>query len=101
VRDALRRLDGSSHEERDLFASLAERRERDVRLDAKEQIVPEARSRLNACGGGAIAAMLSAARELGATRADVLRHNNSFETLANVRPQRPVDAVGYAAVIVG
>jgi MEMO1 family protein len=68
---------------------------------AVERVVPEVRLRANACGGGAIAAMLSAARELGATRADVLRHNNSFETLANVRPQRPVDAVGYAAVIVG
>ena len=64
-------------------------------------IVPEVRSRANACGGGAIAAMLSACREFGATRADVLRHANSFETLAGVAPQRPADAVGYAAVVVG
>ena len=57
-----------------------------------------------AIGGGvigAIAAMLSACRELGATGATVLRHANSFETLAAVHPQRPVDAVGYAAVVVG
>jgi AmmeMemoRadiSam system protein B len=66
-----------------------------------ERVVPEVRARANACGGGAIAAMLSAVRELGATRADVLRHNNSYETLAAVRPQRPADAVGYAAVVVG
>lgn len=66
-----------------------------------ERVVPEVRQRANACGGGAIAAMLSAAREAGAKRAAVLRHANSFETLAPVAPQRPVDAVGYAAVVVG
>jgi AmmeMemoRadiSam system protein B len=59
------------------------------------------RHRASACGGGAIAAMLAACRELGATRATVLRHASSFETLAGVAPQRPVDAVGYAAVVVG
>jgi MEMO1 family protein len=68
---------------------------------AVERIVPEVRARANACGGGAIAAMLSACLESGATRAEVLRHANSYETLAGVVPQRPVDAVGYAAVAVG
>ena len=66
-----------------------------------DAVVPEVRRRANACGGGAIAAMLSACRELGATRAAVLRHANSFETLARVSHQRPVDAVGYASVVVG
>ena len=65
-----------------------------------EQIVPEVRSRLNACGGGAIAAMLAACQEAGGSRATVLRHASSYETLADVAPQRPVDAVGYASVIV-
>jgi AmmeMemoRadiSam system protein B len=68
---------------------------------AVDEIVPEIRARGNACGGGAIAAMLSACREFGARRADVLRHANSYETLASAAPQRPVDAVGYAAVVVG
>src|SRR5206468_2949853 len=68
---------------------------------AFDRVVPEVRQRANACGGGAIAAMLSACRELGATRAAVLRHANSFETLAPLAPQRPNDAVGYAAVVVG
>ena len=67
-----------------------------------EGIVPEVRSRLNACGGGAIAAMLAACREFGATRATVLRHANSYETLADVTPhQTPDNAVGYAGVVVG
>jgi AmmeMemoRadiSam system protein B len=68
---------------------------------AVDRIVPEVRSRANACGGGAIAAMLSAVRELGATRVEVLRHANSYETLRGVAPQRPVDAVGYAAIVAG
>jgi AmmeMemoRadiSam system protein B len=68
---------------------------------AVDRIVPEVRTRANACGGGAIAAMLSAVRELGATRAEVLRHANSFETLRNIAQQAPVDAVGYAAVVAG
>lgn len=64
-------------------------------------IVPEVRHRLNACGGGAIAAMLAACREWGASRAALLRHANSVETLADVCPQPPTDAVGYAGVVVG
>jgi AmmeMemoRadiSam system protein B len=64
------------------------------------QIVPEVRSHLNACGGGAIAAMLAACREAGATSARVLRHASSYETLAKVAPQPPIDAVGYAGVVV-
>ena len=55
----------------------------------------------NACGAGAIAAMLAACRDLGATSATVLRHANSYETLAGVAPQQPADAVGYASVVVG
>jgi len=68
---------------------------------AVERIVPEVSSRFNACGGGAIAAMLAACRELGATRGEVLRHANSYETLADVAPQPADNAVGYAAVVVG
>ena len=65
-----------------------------------DQIVPEARQHLNACGAGAIAAMMAACKEAGAASARVLRHANSYETLAEVAPQPPVDAVGYAAVVV-
>jgi AmmeMemoRadiSam system protein B len=65
-----------------------------------EQVVPEVRSRLNACGGGAIAAMMSAAREHGAANGRLINHANSFETLAKVHPQSPTDAVGYAALVV-
>jgi AmmeMemoRadiSam system protein B len=66
-----------------------------------ELIVPEVRNSFNACGGGAISAMLAACKESGATRGTLLRHANSFETLAGVAPQRPDNAVGYAAVVIG
>lgn len=64
-------------------------------------IVPESEQRLNACGAGAIAAMLAACNELGATRASLLSHATSYETLRDVAPQPPTNAVGYAALVVG
>jgi hypothetical protein len=69
----------------------------DMRVD---RIVPESRSRRNACGGGAIAAMLAACREHGATDATLLQHTNSSEVSKNVRGSASADAVGYASVVV-
>jgi AmmeMemoRadiSam system protein B len=66
-----------------------------------EKVVPEAQEHYNACGAGAIAAMLAAARAAGATTAQVLWHTNSYETLREVHPQPPTNAVGYAGVVVG
>jgi AmmeMemoRadiSam system protein B len=68
---------------------------------APQQIVPMVMARRNACGPGAIAAMLAACMEHGATRAYVLAHATSFETLAAIAPQPPDNAVGYAAVVIG
>jgi AmmeMemoRadiSam system protein B len=66
-----------------------------------EKIVPEVRTHNNACGAGAIAAMMAACLERGAKKALVLRHASSYQTLASVAPQPPDNAVGYAAVWVG
>jgi len=66
-----------------------------------EKIVPEVQTHNNACGAGAIAAMMAACLEQGARKAVVLRHTSSYETLAAVAPQTPDNAVGYAAVWVG
>jgi AmmeMemoRadiSam system protein B len=66
-----------------------------------EKIVPEVRTHFNACGGGAIAAMMSACLEQGARKAVVLRHTNSYQTLMAVAPQSAQNAVGYAAVWIG
>jgi hypothetical protein len=66
-----------------------------------EAVVPTVRAHHSACGGGAIAAMLAACREQGADTAVVMRHANSYLTLAEVVPQTTDNAVGYAAVVVG
>jgi MEMO1 family protein len=66
-----------------------------------ERIVTEVRQRLNACGGGAIAATMAACREHGAREAMVLRHQSSFEVLREIAPQTPDNAVGYAGVVFG
>jgi MEMO1 family protein len=66
-----------------------------------ESIVTDAQANANACGPGAIAAMLAACREFGATDARLLRHANSYETLAGVAPQSPDNAVGYASIVIG
>jgi len=66
-----------------------------------DRIVPEVNHRYNACGAGAIAAMLAACKACGATTGKVLWHTNSYETLSRVAPQPPHNAVGYAAVVVG
>jgi AmmeMemoRadiSam system protein B len=66
-----------------------------------EAVVPEVRANLNACGAGAITAMLAACRELGATQARLLRHANSHETLGAAAGQPPDNVVGYAAIAVG
>lgn len=66
-----------------------------------EQIVPEVAAHANACGAGAIAAMLAACREFGAKNAELISHTNSFQTLRQVAPQPPTHSVGYASLVVG
>jgi hypothetical protein len=73
---------------------------------AVDAIVPEVRARANACGGGAIAAMLAACRAHGAGgsagEVRILRHESSDDVLQRVAPaERSDNAVGYAGVVVG
>ena len=68
---------------------------------AVEEIVPEVAKHQNACGAGAIAAMLAACREHGSKEARLLTHATSYETLAKVMPQQPTNAVGYASIVIG
>lgn len=65
------------------------------RLDA-EAILVEAELNLNACGPGAMAATVAAARELGAKRGYLLKHTTSYD----VYPEGEFDmGVGYAGII--
>lgn len=63
-----------------------------------EEIVPETETHHNACGGGAIAATIAAARGLGAQKGVLLEYTSSHQ----VMPRGPAtDFVGYAAVVFG
>ena len=66
-----------------------------------EKVVSEARSRLNACGGGAIAATIACCAELGATHGHVLLHTNSADELAPLGHTDRSNSVGYAAIVFG
>lgn len=63
-------------------------------------LVGESESHLNACGAGAIAAMVAACMERGAKTVRILRHTSSFETLARISPQAGDLSVGYASAVV-
>jgi AmmeMemoRadiSam system protein B len=69
--------------------------QRMLALDAAS-ILPEAASHQNACGAGAVAATLAAARCLGADRAALLEHTTSREVTGDASAQ---DAVGYAGIV--
>lgn len=63
-----------------------------------EQVVPETQEHRNACGGGAIAAVIAAARALGADEGVLLEYTTSHE----VMPKGPATSfVGYAGVVFG
>ena len=65
-----------------------------------EEIVPEARDHLNACGSGAIAATLAAVRVLGAVKGIVLRYTTSFDVMQEQMGRADYDAaVGYPGVV--
>jgi AmmeMemoRadiSam system protein B len=69
-----------------------------LEMDA-EHVVERARQEMSACGAGAMAATISACRELGATRGRLLTHTTSAEVMRGIGGRPEEDAVGYAGVI--
>lgn len=70
-----------------------------LRLDA-EAAVPEAENRANACGAGAVAATLAAARELGASCGRLVHYTTSCDVMRERMGSQGMDAaVGYAGVV--
>jgi len=70
-----------------------------VRLDP-EAAVPEAADHRNACGAGAVAATMAAAREMGAERGCVVRYTTSFDVMRDKLGRTDYDAtVGYGGVV--
>jgi len=69
------------------------------RLDA-EAVVAEARTHSNACGPGAVAATLAAARELGAARGHVVQYTTSYDVMRERTGRTDAEAaVGYGGVV--
>jgi AmmeMemoRadiSam system protein B len=61
-----------------------------------EEIVAETDAHRNACGGGAIAGTVAAARALGAEKGHLLEYTTSYHAI----PRGPAtDFVGYAAIV--
>ncbi|HSW45430.1 MAG TPA: AmmeMemoRadiSam system protein B [Phycisphaerae bacterium] len=65
---------------------------------AAEEVVHEANRNHNACGGGAVAAALAAARQCSATKARLCCHTTSAEVL-HERLGPMTDSVGYAGIV--
>jgi AmmeMemoRadiSam system protein B len=90
---------GSGFESLEWVKQENDRRMIDLMLRMRpDDVVEEARAHHNACGAGAIAATLVAAKALGAKKGQLLRYTTSYDE----RPEGPPrDFVGYASVLFG
>ena len=65
-----------------------------------DAVVEEARAHHNACGAGAIAATLGAAREMGSEGGRLIEYTTSYDVLRDeVYGDRVGDFVGYAGMV--
>ena len=72
----------------------------DLALDLRDdQLVPTANAYHNACGAGAVAAAIAAAKERGAKTGTLLGHTTSAQIMTEKFHQSAEDAVGYAAIL--
>ncbi len=64
-----------------------------------ERILTESMENQNACGPGAVAATIAAAKVLGKTKGVLLAHTNSSEVMEKQFGQTSEESVGYAAIV--
>jgi AmmeMemoRadiSam system protein B len=69
-----------------------------LRLEPKN-LLANAAENCNACGAGAAAAAMAAAKKLGKTKGMLLAHTNSNEIMLRNMHTTSTDSVGYAAII--
>jgi AmmeMemoRadiSam system protein B len=67
-------------------------------LDA-ERLLSEAIEKANACGPGAAAAAIAAARKRGAAKGQLLAYTHSNDVMRSKMGQTSRDSVGYAAIV--
>ncbi len=66
-----------------------------------ERLVDTANTYHSACGGGATAATVAAAKQLGAEKGYLLGHTTSAEVMTKKFDRSSTDSVGYAAIVYG
>ncbi|GAJ02229.1 unnamed protein product, partial [marine sediment metagenome] len=64
-----------------------------------EGLLADAAENCNACGPGAAAAAIAAAKQLGKTEGLLLAHTNSNEVMLRSMGTTSADSVGYAAIV--
>jgi hypothetical protein len=64
-----------------------------------ERLLAEAIEKANACGPGAAAAAIAAARKLGTAKGQLLAYTHSNEVMRSKMGQTSRDSVGYAAIV--
>ncbi len=64
-----------------------------------EDLLADAAENCNACGPGAAAAAIAAAKQLGKTEGLLLAHTNSNEIMLRSMGTTSADSVGYAAIV--
>jgi len=64
-----------------------------------ERLLASAAENCNACGPGAAAAAIAAAKRLGKTKGLLLAHTNSNEVMLREMGTTSADSVGYAAIV--
>ena len=69
-----------------------------LKLEA-ERLLTSAAENFNACGPGAAAAAVAAAKKLGKTKGLLLAHTNSNEVMLRDMGTSSADSVGYAAIV--
>ena len=72
----------------------------DLTLQLEPQaLLASAAEKYNACGAGAVAATVAAAKKFGVTAGRLLAHTNSNEVMHNKMGTTSAESVGYAAII--
>ncbi len=64
-----------------------------------ERLLADAAENCNACGAGAAAAAIAAAKQIGKTEGLLLAHTNSNEVMLRKMGTASADSVGYAAIV--
>jgi AmmeMemoRadiSam system protein B len=64
-----------------------------------ERLLASAAENCNACGAGAAAAAIAAAKQIGKTEGLLLVHANSNEVMLRKMGTTSADSVGYAAIV--